>query len=163
MVVIGGGNSGIEAAMDLSNVASEVTLVEYTESLTGDATLRDRIEYLGNVTIITNAEAKRIVGDGERVTSLEYINRVTQESVQLDVDGVFIQIGLLPNSALFKGLVKLSPQNEIVIDGSCRTKSKGIYAAGDVTTVPYKQIVVAQGEGAKAAIAAFEDIVSGVI
>ncbi len=163
VVVVGGGNSGIEAAMDLSNIASEVTLVEYAEALTGDAALCDRMALLGNVEVVTNAQATRILGDGERVTAVEYRDRANGEVVTKDVEGVFVQIGLLPNSELFREVVELSDRNEIVVDTACRTSTKGVYAAGDVTIVPYKQIVVAQGEGAKAAIAAFEDIVVGVI
>ncbi len=163
VVVVGGGNSGIEAAMDLSNVARSVTLVEYAEELTGDEMLRERMALLGIVTVVTNAETMRITGDGERVTGVEIRDRASDEKRVLETDGVFIQIGLLPNSEIFGDVVPLSPRGEIEVDQSCRTSIKGIYAAGDVTTVPYKQIVVAQGEGAKAAISAFEDIIAGLI
>ena len=156
-VVIGGGNSGLEAAIDLSAIASEVTVLEFMEELKGDQVLQEKIETLPNVNVITGAETLSIDGDGTKVTSIKYKNRVSGEVSTLETDGVFVQIGLKANSDVFKEVVETNRMGEIVIDQNCRTNQPGIYAAGDVSVVPFKQIVIAMGEGAKAALSAFDD------
>ncbi len=158
VVVVGGGNSGLEAAIDLANIASEITIVEFLEDLKGDKVLQDKIAALPNVKVILNAQTTEVIGNGDKVNSLVYKDRATGEAAQIECDGIFVQIGLLPNSKVFANVVELSARGEVVVDASCRTSTKGIYAAGDVTTVPYKQIVVAKGEGAKAALSSFEDL-----
>ncbi len=155
--VIGGGNSGVEAAIDLAGIVREVVLVEYNEQLKADKVLVDKLLSLPNVSVITNAKTSAVIGDGQKVIAMEYVDRKTESLQRVELDGVFVQIGLLPNSGFLKGLVELTKFGEIVVDGKGRTSVPGIYAAGDVTTTPYKQIVIALGEGAKAALAAFED------
>jgi alkyl hydroperoxide reductase subunit F len=157
VAVVGGGNSGLEAAIDLSSIASEVTVLEFLPELKGDKVLQDKLKTLRNVTVITNAATLEVQGNDGKVNGLIYRERQSGSERQLTVDGIFVQIGLKPNSAEFSGILKLSPYGEIVVDSHCRTNVPGVYAAGDVTTVPYKQIVVAMGEGAKAALSAFED------
>jgi alkyl hydroperoxide reductase subunit F len=157
IAVVGGGNSGVEAAIDLAGIVKEVVLFEFMDQLKADKVLVDKLKSLPNVSIQTSARTSQIIGDGEKVISLEYENRNTKEIMKIDLDGIFVQIGLLPNSGFIKDLVETTKFGEIVIDNKNRTSAKGIYAAGDVTTVPYKQIVIAMGEGAKAALAAFED------
>lgn len=157
VAVIGGGNSGLEAAIDLSGLASEVTVIEFMPELKGDHILQDKIKSLDNVKVITGAETLTIEGDGTKVTSLQFRHRDTGIKDQLELDGIFVQIGLKPNSQVFSTLVDVSRYGEILIDAHCRTSVPGVYAAGDVTTVPYKQIVIAMGEGSKAALSAFDD------
>ncbi|MDD4973656.1 MAG: alkyl hydroperoxide reductase subunit F [Bacteriovorax sp.] len=157
IAVVGGGNSGVEAAIDLAGIVKEVVLFEFMDQLKADKVLVDKLKSLPNVSIQTSARTSQIIGDGQKVVSLEYENRNTKEIMKIDLDGIFVQIGLLPNSGFIKDLVETTRFGEIVIDNKNRTSVKGIYAAGDVTTVPYKQIVIAMGEGAKAALAAFED------
>ena len=158
IAVIGGGNSGVEAAIDLSNIVKEVVLVEYASELKADKVLVEKLKTLSNVSIITNAKTEEVLGNGQKVEGLLFENRNTKEKTRIDLDGVFVQIGLLPNSQFIKGFVETTQNGEIVVDQKCRTSQKGIYAAGDVTTVPYKQIIIAMGEGAKAALSAFEDL-----
>lgn len=155
--VIGGGNSGVEAAIDLAGIVREVVLFEYNDQLKADKVLVDKLKSMPNVSIVTNAKTQNILGDGQKVNAIEYQDRVSQQVVKVDLDGVFIQIGLVPNSAFLKDTLELTQFGEIVVDNKGRTSVPGIYAAGDVTTVPYKQIIIAMGEGAKAALAAFED------
>jgi len=157
VVVVGGGNSGVEAAIDLSNIATDVTLLEFGDQLKADTVLVDKARALSNVKILTQAKSTRVIGDGSKVSGLEYEDRSTGEKHTLITDGVFVQIGLLPNSQFVRGLVETTPYGEIVVDAKGRTSAAGIYAAGDVTTVPFKQIVIAMGEGAKVALTAFED------
>ena len=157
VAVIGGGNSGLEAAIDLSSIATEVTVLEFLPELKGDLVLQKKLATLSNVSVVTNAQTSEVLGDGGKVNGLIYLDRSTKEQQQLSVDGVFVQIGLKPNSSVFQELVEVSRFGEIVIDAHCRTNVAGVYAAGDVTTVPFKQIVIAMGEGAKAALSAFED------
>ncbi len=157
VAVVGGGNSGVEAAIDLAGIVGEIVLIEYNENLKADQILVDKLKSLGNVSIITNAKTLQMIGDGTKVNGLEYQDRVTKDVSILKVDGVFIQIGLLPNSHFANGVLEMTKFGEIVVDSKCKTSVPGIYAAGDVTTVPYKQIVIAIGEGAKAALSAFED------
>ena len=157
VAVVGGGNSGVEAAIDLAGICTHVTLLEYGDELRADAVLQRKARSLPNVTIITQARTSDIVGDGKAVSAIRYENRLTKVIDSVAVDGVFVQIGLSPNSALVKDLVETNRIGEIVVDARGRTSRPGIYAAGDVTTTPYKQIVIAMGEGAKTALAAFED------
>ena len=157
IAVVGGGNSGVEAAIDLAGIVKSVTLLEFMPELKADAVLVQKLESLPNARIVKNARTLRVIGDGEKVTSLEYEDRATGESHELGLAGVFVQIGLVPNSRFLSDIVETNQRGEILIDDKCRTSQPGIYAAGDVTNVPYKQIVVAIGEGAKAALAAFED------
>ncbi len=157
VAVIGGGNSGVEAALDLSAIVKEVVLIEYADSLKADKVLVDKVKATSNISIITSAKTSVIHGDGQKVHSLEYLDRVSETKKTIPLDGVFIQIGLVPNSQFLKGVVDLTPFGEIVVDGKGRTSVKGIYAAGDVTTTPFKQIIIAMGEGAKTALTVFED------
>ncbi len=157
IAVVGGGNSGVEAAIDLAGIVKEIVLFEYMDTLKADKVLVDKLKSLPNVSIVTEARTAQVLGDGGKVVALEYENRKTKEMIRVDLDGIFVQIGLLPNSGFIKDVVETTKFGEIVIDNKGRTSSPGIYAAGDVTTVPYKQIIIAMGEGAKAALAAFED------
>lgn len=157
IAVVGGGNSGVEAAIDLAGIVKEVVLFEFMPDLKADKVLVDKLKSLSNVSVVTEARTSQVLGNGEKVIGLEYENRQTKELMKIDLDGIFVQIGLLPNSGFIKDIVETTKFGEIVIDTKGRTSAKGIYAAGDVTTVPYKQIVIAMGEGAKAALAAFED------
>jgi len=157
VAVIGGGNSGVEAGIDLAGICSHVTLVEFSEQLKADEVLVRNLKGLPNVTIVSNARTTEVVGNGQTVTALRYQDRKSEKVHEVSLDGVFVQIGLVPNSALFKDLLNTNRMGEIVIDERCRTSKAGIYAAGDVSSVPFKQIVIAMGEGAKAALTAFED------
>lgn len=163
VAVVGGGNSGIEAAIDLAGICSHVTVLEFMEDLKADQVLQEKVKDLPNVTVFTNSQTTEVVGNGDKVTHLRVKDRKTEEERAIDLDGVFVQIGLVPNSSLVRGLVETNRMGEIVIDTHCRTNVPGIYAAGDVSTVPYKQIIIAMGEGAKAALAAFEDRMRGEI
>jgi alkyl hydroperoxide reductase subunit F len=161
IAVIGGGNSGVEAAIDLAGIAGEVTVFEYNDALKADQVLIDKLKSLSNTSVVTSARTDQLIGDGQKIKAIEYLDRKTNQAVELAVDGVFVQIGLLPNSGFVKETVKLTKFGEIIVDEKGRTNVPGIYAAGDVTTVPFKQIVIAMGEGAKAALAAFEDRMYG--
>lgn len=162
VVVVGGGNSGLEAAIDLSEIASEVTVLEFMDTLKGDQVLQDKLKTLKNVKVITNAQTLEVIGDGTKVTALEFKHRDTEETEKIITDGIFVQIGLVANSKPFAHLVKTNRLGEIEIDAHCRTGQAGIYAAGDVSIVPFKQIVIAMGEGSKAALSAFEDKIKGL-
>jgi len=157
IAVIGGGNSGVEAAIDLAGIVKEVVLFEYNDDLKADKILVDKLKSLPNTKILTHAKTKELHGNGQKIVAIEYHDRKTEQAVKMNIDGVFIQIGLIPNSTFVKDTVELTKYGEIVVDGKGRTSVKGIYAAGDVTTAPYKQIVIAMGEGAKVALAVFED------
>ncbi len=157
VAVVGGGNSGVEAAIDLAGIVKEVVLFEFNEHLKADEILVKKLKSLTNVSIVTSARTTQILAAQGKVAALEYEDRKTKKLETVDLDGVFIQIGLIPNTQFIKGLVELSKHGEIIIDEKGRTSTPGIYAAGDVTTVPYKQIIIAMGEGAKAALATFED------
>ncbi len=161
IAVVGGGNSGVEAAIDLAGIAGEVVLLEYGEKMRADQVLIDKLNSLSNTSAITMAQTTELKGNGQKIHQLEYVDRKTNEKKSFDVDGVFVQIGLLPNSEFLKGTLELSKFGEIIVDEKGRTSIPGIYAAGDVTTTPYKQIIIAMGEGAKAALAAFEDRMRG--
>lgn len=156
--VIGGGNSGVEAAIDLAGIVKSITLLEFGEELRADEVLVKKLESFENVTIIRNARTDKVIGNGDKVIGLEYEDRQSGEMKMLDLDGIFVQIGLVPNSAFLGDFVEKNKFGEIVISEKCRTNVKGVYAAGDVTTVPYKQIIIAMGEGAKAGLSAFEDL-----
>jgi alkyl hydroperoxide reductase subunit F len=159
VAVIGGGNSGVEAAIDLAGLVSHVTLIEYDAMLRADAVLTRKLKSLPNVSIITGAQTTEVKGDGQRVTALTYKDRSSGESRTVELAGVFVQIGLVPNTDWLKGVVQLSPRGEIEIDARGQTNVSGVFAAGDCTTVPYKQIVVAVGEGAKASLGAFDHLI----
>ncbi len=163
VAVIGGGNSGLEAAIDLASIANEVTVIEFLDTLKGDQVLQDKLKSLNNVNIITNTATTEIIGNGSKVTALKYKNRETDNEESLELDGVFVQIGLKANSDVFKDIVETNRMGEIIIDAHCRTKVAGVYAAGDVSEVPYKQIIIAMGEGAKAALSAFDDNIKGAL
>ncbi|MBC7200789.1 MAG: alkyl hydroperoxide reductase subunit F [Pseudomonas balearica] len=159
VAVIGGGNSGVEAAIDLAGIVAHVTLLEFGESLRADAVLQRKLQSLPNVTILTMAQTTEVKGDGQKVTGLVYKDRHSDEVHDLELEGTFVQIGLLPNSDWLKGTVNLSRFGEIEVDAKGQTNIPGVFAAGDVTTVPYKQIVIALGEGAKASLSAFDHLI----
>ena len=157
--VIGGGNSGVEAAIDLAGIVEHVTLLEFAPQLRADAVLQRKLHSLPNVTVLTHVQTTEVVGDGQRVTGLRYTDQNDGSSHQIDLAGVFVQIGLLPNTDWLKGTLALSRHGEIEIDARGQTSVAGVFAAGDATTVPYKQIVIAMGEGSKAALAAFDHLI----
>ncbi|MGB5078883.1 MAG: alkyl hydroperoxide reductase subunit F [Sphingorhabdus sp.] len=157
--VIGGGNSGVEAAIDLAGLVAHVTLIEFDSQLRADAVLQAKLKSLPNVTILTSALTTEVTGDGDKVTGLVYRNRETDELHTVDLEGIFVQIGLVPNSEWLKGTLSLSKHGEIEIDARCATSLPGVFAAGDVTTVPYKQIIIAMGEGSKASLSAFDYLI----
>jgi alkyl hydroperoxide reductase subunit F len=159
VAVIGGGNSGVEAAIDLAGIVGHVTLLEFEASLRADAVLQKKLFSLGNVDVITEALTTEVAGDGQKVDGLLYTDRASGEKRRVDLAGIFVQIGLLPNSEWLKGTLELSRHGEIEIDARCATSLPGVFAAGDVTTVPYKQIVIAMGEGTKAALTAFDYLI----
>nr|WP_288356812.1 alkyl hydroperoxide reductase subunit F [uncultured Pseudomonas sp.] len=159
VAVVGGGNSGVEAAIDLAGIVAEVTLLEYDSKLRADAVLQKKLYSLPNVKVITSALTSEVKGDGQKVTGLVYKDRVGGDAHRVELEGIFVQIGLLPNSEWLKGSVELSDRGEIIVDARGETSLPGIFAAGDVTTVPYKQIVIAVGEGAKASLSAFDHLI----
>ncbi|PTV57902.1 MULTISPECIES: alkyl hydroperoxide reductase subunit F [Pseudomonas] len=159
VAVIGGGNSGVEAAIDLAGIVAQVTLIEFDSQLRADAVLQRKLRSLPNVNVITSALTTEVLGNGEKVTGLRYKDRTTDEQHEVALEGIFVQIGLLPNTDWLKGTVELSPRGEIIVDAKGQTSIPGVFAAGDVTTVPYKQIVIAVGEGAKASLAAFDHLI----
>jgi len=159
VAVIGGGNSGVEAAIDLAGIVSHVTLLEFDTVLRADAVLQKKLFSLPNVTVITQALSTEVVGDGEKVQQLVYQDRASQKMHSLALDGIFVQIGLLPNTDWLKGSINLSARGEVEIDARGQTSMPGVFAAGDCTTVPFKQIIIAMGEGAKASLAAFDHLI----
>ncbi|MYN06066.1 alkyl hydroperoxide reductase subunit F [Pseudoduganella aquatica] len=159
VAVIGGGNSGVEAAIDLAGLVKHVTLIEFGAELRADAVLQRKLRSLANVTVIVSAQTTEIHGDGKIVNGLSYKDRVSGEAKRVDLEGVFVQIGLVPNTEWLKGTVSLSKHGEIEVDARGQTSIPGVFAAGDVTTVPYKQIIIATGEGAKAALSAFDHLI----
>lgn len=159
VAVIGGGNSGIEAAIDLAGVVSHVTVLEFADTLKADAVLQKKLASLPNVTVIKSAQTTEVLGDGSKVTGLTYKDRVSGELRQLELEGIFVQIGLLPNTDWLKGTLELNPMGEIVIDAKGQTSVPGVFAAGDCTNVPYKQIIIAAGAGATAALSAFDHLI----
>ncbi|CAI8800658.1 alkyl hydroperoxide reductase subunit F [Pseudomonas sp. IT-P294] len=159
VAVIGGGNSGVEAAIDLAGIVSHVTLLEFDIQLRADAVLQRKLHSLPNVTVITSAQTTEVLGDGQKVNGLRYKDRQSDELRNVELEGIFVQIGLLPNTDWLKGTIELSPRGEIIVDARGETSMPGVFAAGDVTTVPYKQIVIAVGEGAKASLSAFDHLI----
>ncbi len=159
VAVIGGGNSGVEAAIDLAGIVSHVTLIEFDHQLRADAVLQRKLHSLPNVKVITSAMTTEVTGDGQRVAGLVYEDRGNNEKHEIALEGIFVQIGLLPNTEWLKGTLELSPRGEIIVDQRGQTSLPGVFAAGDVTTVPYKQIVIAMGEGSKAALSAFDHLI----
>lgn len=159
VAVIGGGNSGVEAAIDLAGIVTHVTLLEFDVQLRADAVLQRKLHSLPNVTVITSAQTTEVTGDGQKVNGLRYKDRQSGEELSVELEGIFVQIGLLPNTDWLKGTVELSPRGEIIVDNRGETSMPGVFAAGDVTTVPYKQIVIAVGEGAKASLSAFDHLI----
>jgi alkyl hydroperoxide reductase subunit F len=159
VAVIGGGNSGVEAAIDLAGVVAHVTLIEFDNALRADDVLQRKLRSLPNVDIIVSGLTTEAVGDGKKLTGLVYEDRVSGETHRLDLDGIFVQIGLLPNTDWLKGSVDLSPRGEVIIDERGQTSVPGVFAAGDCTTVPFKQIVIAMGSGSIAALSAFDHLI----
>lgn len=163
VAVIGGGNSGIEAAIDLAGICSKVTVFEFLDELKADKVLQEKVASLSNVEVYLSSQTTEVLGDNEKVRGLKVKDRKTEEERVVDVDGVFVQIGLAPNSEVFRDVVNLTRYGEIEVDAHGRTNIPGIYAAGDVTTVPFKQIIISMGDGAKAALTAFDDRIRGVV
>ncbi|MFF0281503.1 alkyl hydroperoxide reductase subunit F [Rhodococcus aetherivorans] len=159
VAVIGGGNSGVEAAIDLAGVVAHVTLLEFDSALRADEVLQRKLRSLPNVDIVVSALTTEVLGDGHKVTGLTYRDRTTETAHRLDLEGIFVQIGLLPNTEWLTGTVQLSPRGEIVVDDRGQTSVPGVFAAGDCTTVPYKQIIIAAGAGATAALGAFDHLI----
>lgn len=160
VAVIGGGNSGIEAAIDLAGLVDHVTVLEFADTLRADQVLVNKANSLANIDIIKGAQTTEVIGDGTRVTALNYIDRATGDAKQVELAGIFVQIGLIPNSDFLKGSgVTLSARGEIEVNAKGETSVAGVFAAGDVTTVPYKQIIIAMGEGAKASLSAFDHLI----
>jgi alkyl hydroperoxide reductase subunit F len=157
--VIGGGNSGVEAAIDLAGIVAHVTLIEFADQLKADAVLVNKLKSLPNVTIHTNAQTTEITGANGKVNGLKYKDRATNVEHLVELEGVFVQIGLVPNTEFLRGTVELSKFGEIIIDAKGHTNVPGVFAAGDCTTVPYKQIVIAAGAGATAALSAFDHLI----
>jgi alkyl hydroperoxide reductase subunit F len=158
VAVIGGGNSGVEAAIDLAGLVGYVTVLEFGEQLRADAVLVAKLKSLANVAVHTSVQTTEITGDGSRVNGLAYVERASGQARHLELEGVFVQIGLLPNTEFLKGSVNLSNFGEIEVDAWGRTSMPGVFAAGDATTVPFKQIVIAAGDGAKASLSAFDHL-----
>lgn len=163
VAVVGGGNSGIEAAIDLASMCPHVDVFEFMDTLKADGVLQEKAASMQNIDIHVSSQVVEVIGDGKNVSGLKVVDRVSGKEAMYQVAGVFVQIGLLPNSVLFKDVLPVTKSGEIIVDERCRTSVKGVYAAGDVTDVPYKQIVVAMGEGAKAALSVFEDSMRGAL
>jgi alkyl hydroperoxide reductase subunit F len=159
VAVVGGGNSGVEAAIDLAGIVGHVTLLEFADKLRADAVLQKKLASLPNVTILTNAQTTAVTGAGQKVNGMEYTDRATGTQHRLELEGVFVQIGLVPNTDWLKGTVELSKYGEIEVDARGQTSIPGVFAAGDVTTAPYKQIITAMGDGAKAALGTFDHLI----
>ena len=159
VAVIGGGNSGVEAAIDLAGIVGHVTLLEFGDQLRADAVLISKLKSLSNVVIHTQAQTTEITGVDGKVNGLNYADRASGEARRVELEGVFVQIGLVPNSEWLKGTLELSRHGEIVVDNRGQTSLPGVFAAGDVTTVPFKQIIIATGDGAKAALGAFDHLI----
>ncbi|MEJ6023615.1 alkyl hydroperoxide reductase subunit F [Ramlibacter sp. PS4R-6] len=158
VAVVGGGNSGVEAAIDLAGIVAHVTLVEFDTKLRADAVLQKKLATLPNVTVLLNAQTTEVSGDGQKVNGLAYKDRESGEVKRVELEGVFVQIGLVPNTEWLKGNIELTRHGEIVVDAKGQTSVPGVFAAGDATTVPFKQIIIAAGDGAKAALGAFDSL-----
>ncbi len=159
VAVIGGGNSGIEAAIDLAGIVAHVTVLEFDSKLRADAVLVNKANSMGNIDIITMAQTTEVLGNGQKVVGLTYKDRTTDEIKQVDLDGIFVQIGLVPNTEWLRGAVELTNRGEIIIDSHGATSMKGVYAAGDATNTPFKQIIIAMGSGATASLGAFDYLI----
>ncbi|MBI2256601.1 MAG: alkyl hydroperoxide reductase subunit F [Proteobacteria bacterium] len=159
VAVIGGGNSGVEAAIDLAGLVAQVTLIEFDGKLRADAVLQRKLNSLPNVKVITSALTTEVHGDGSKVTGLSYKNRDTDALHRVELEGIFVQIGLVPNTEFLKETIALTNRGEIEVDHRGATSQPGVFAAGDATTAPYKQIVIAMGEGAKASLSAFDYLI----
>ena len=159
VAVIGGGNSGIEAAIDLAGIVAHVTVLEFDSQLRADAVLQARLNSLPNVRVITSARTAQVLGDGEQVSALTYEDRESGETHKVELEGIFVQIGLVPNSEWLKDTLALSPRGEIEVDARGSTSLPGVFAAGDVTTAPFKQIIISMGNGATAALSAFDYLI----
>ena len=160
VAVIGGGNSGIEAAIDLAGIVSHVTVLEFDTTLRADAVLQDKARSMGNIDIIMNAQTTDVVGNGKHVTGLNYTDRASGDSKHVELAGIFVQIGLVPNTQfLADGNIELTNRGEIIVNNNGETSMAGVYAAGDVTNTPYKQIIIAMGSGATAALGAFDYLI----
>ncbi|HMX14394.1 MAG TPA: alkyl hydroperoxide reductase subunit F, partial [Thauera aminoaromatica] len=158
VAVIGGGNSGVEAAIDLAGVVAHVTLLEFADDLRADAVLQKKLYSLPNVSVIKSAQTTEVTG-ADKVNGLVYKDRKTNAEHRLELEGIFVQIGLLPNTDFLRGTLELSRFGEVIVDAKGQTSVPGIFAAGDCTTVPYKQIIIAMGEGAKASLSAFDHLI----
>ncbi|MBV4440940.1 FAD-dependent oxidoreductase [Clostridium tyrobutyricum] len=158
VAVIGGGNSGIETAIDLAGIVEHVTVLESLPGLKADEVLQNRLKSLSNITVITNAETKEITGN-EKVNGITYIDLSTGEKHSVKIDGVFVQIGLVPNTGWLNGTVELNSRGEIITDNKGATNIPGVFAAGDCTDSPYRQIIISMGSGATAALSAFDHII----
>ncbi len=159
VAVIGGGNSGVEAAIDLAGIVAHVTLIEFDNQLRADEVLQRKLRSLPNVDVVVSGQTTEVLGDGSKVTGLVYKDRSNGQSRTVELEGIFVQIGLLPNTEWLKGAIELSPRGEIVIDDRGATSLPGVFAAGDATTVPFKQIVIAMGAGSTAALSAFDHLI----
>ncbi|MBR9728353.1 alkyl hydroperoxide reductase subunit F [Shewanella intestini] len=159
VAVIGGGNSGIEAAIDLANIVEHVTVLEFDSKLRADEVLQAKAQSMGNITIIKQAMTTEVLGDGNRVTGLQYTDRATNESHYVELAGIFVQIGLIPNTEWLKGVVDLTERGEVIVDAKGQTSIPGVYAAGDMTNSPFKQIIIAMGSGATASLGAFDYLI----
>ena len=159
VAVIGGGNSGVEAAIDLAGIVAHVTLIEFDSKLRADAVLQRKLTSLPNVTVITEALTTEVLGDGQKVNALTYKSRQTDDIIKVELEGIFVQTGLLPNTDWLKGTLQLSNRGEIEIDARGQASVPGVFAAGDCTTTPYKQIIVAMGAGATASLGAFDHLI----
>ncbi len=159
VVVAGGGNSAFTTAIDLLKVEADVTLVNFIKGWQADEALQERVKQTDRVSLLDYHQVVRIEGEG-KVTAVVVKSREKEKDEKLDTDGIFVEIGLLPNNGSFKNLVELNEQGEVIVDCSCKTSVEGLFGAGDVTTVPHKQIVIAAGEGAKAALSAYNYLIS---
>ncbi|MDB5941164.1 MAG: ahpF [Ramlibacter sp.] len=159
VAVVGGGNSGVEAAIDLAGLVAHVTLLEFGPELRADAVLQRKLASLPNVKVLLNAQTTQVIGDGQKVTGLGYKDRTTDSVQRLELEGVFVQIGLVPNTEWLKGTLEMSRHGEIVVGAKGETSLPGVFAAGDCTTVPFKQIIIAAGDGARAALGAFDHLI----
>lgn len=162
ITVVGGGNSGVEAALDLAGIAKSVTVLEFLDTLKADQVLVEKMNATDNINVMTGVATEEIVSDGKQVTGMRLLKRADETKIEHRTEGVFVQIGLVPNSAFVKGVLDLTQYGEIIVNDRCQTSVQGVYACGDVTNVPYKQIIIAMGEGAKAGLAAFEHILKSV-
>jgi len=158
VAVIGGGNSGIEAAIDLAGIVAHVTVIEFGDALRADAVLVNKLNSLPNVSVHTQAKTTELTGAGGKLNGISFTDLASGAAQHLELEGVFVQIGLVPNTEWLKGVVELSRSGEIIVDAKGQTSVPGVFAAGDVTTVPFKQIIIATGDGAKAALGAFDHL-----